>query len=87
MEQTRAERLTGDGPVYALYATITALIDTSRQQNRQPSLTEQAMIRGLRRQTYAMFEADLAQRRDPGADTEAAHPAGLPTDDNHRRPR
>ena len=61
---------------------IGQLIDTARRENRQPTPVEQAMIRGLRRQTYALFETELVRRGDPGADTEATRSAGELTDEN-----
>ncbi len=82
VERARAQHLKGDGPVFALYETIAALIDTARRENRQPTPVEQAMIRGLRRQTYALFETELVRRGDPGADTEATRSAGELTDEN-----
>lgn len=67
-EATRGRRLSGDGPVYALYETVEGILSSARSQQRGPNPTERALIEGIRRRTYAMFEAELARRGDPAAD-------------------
>ncbi len=76
VEAARARYLTGDGPVFALYDTIRAIEDTAATQPRPLTPTEQALVAGTRRRTYAMFEAELARQGDPGADLEAAREGG-----------
>jgi hypothetical protein len=67
-EQERGRHLTGDAPVFALYGTVRALQDTIRAERRYPTTREQALIRGIRRKTFVMFEEQLQQAGDPGAD-------------------
>ncbi|HYN97745.1 MAG TPA: hypothetical protein VES42_28225 [Pilimelia sp.] len=67
-ESERAYYLRGDGPIFALYGTIAALEDQAISEGRPLTQNERAMIHGLRRKTYAMFERELHQRGDPGAD-------------------
>jgi hypothetical protein len=76
VEAERALYVEGEGPVFALYETITAIRDAADKDERELTPTELAMIAGLRRKTYAMFEAELVRRGDPGADVEAAREAG-----------
>lgn len=74
-ERTRAKRRHGDGAVGALYETVQALIDEARSGRRPLTAEELALVKGIVRRTYPMFEAALASRGDPGAD-----PAATPTD-------
>jgi len=67
-EDARAELLHGEGPVYALYETVNALIKDALEQGRALTAEEKALVTGIRRRTYAMFEAELARRGDPAAD-------------------
>jgi hypothetical protein len=67
-EQERGRHLNGDGPVFALYKTVEALQDTIRVERRYPTPQEQALITGIRRRTFVMFEEQLQQAGDPGAD-------------------
>ncbi len=67
-ERNRAELLRGDGPVYALYETVNAMVTDARNSGRVLTPEEKALVRGVRRRTYAMFEAELARRGDPAAD-------------------
>ena len=67
-EDTRAELLRGDGPVFALYETVNALTKDALDSGRDLTDEEKALIKGVRRRTYAMFEAELARRGDPAAD-------------------
>jgi hypothetical protein len=64
VEEYRARRLRGDGPVYALYETINGLEDTSRAEARNLTAEEKALIHSLRLRTHDLFEAELrAQNR------------------------
>jgi hypothetical protein len=76
VEAERAAYVEGEGPIFALYQTIRAIEDASDEEGRELTMTEEALIAGLRRKTYAMFEAELVRRGDPGADVEAAREAG-----------
>ena len=76
VEAERALYVEGEGPIFALYQTIRAIEDASDEEGRELTKTEEALIAGLRRKTYAMFEAELVRRGDPGADVEAAREAG-----------
>jgi hypothetical protein len=67
-EEQRGRRLQGEGPVYALYETVDGIIADAEREHRGPNPTERALIQGIRKRTYAMFEAELAQRGDPAAD-------------------
>lgn len=68
VEFERGRRLSGDAPVFALYETINAILAGAREENRPTTLEEKALIRGLRRKTYRMFEEELRRRGDPAAD-------------------
>lgn len=75
-EHDRGRYLRGDGPVFALYETVRALDETLGRERRYPTPREQALIRGIRRKTFVMFEEELQRAGDPGADpTIAAGPA------------
>jgi len=54
--------------IKALYETVEAILDQARAERRRLTAEENAMVTGLRRRTYAMFERELANRGDPGAD-------------------
>jgi hypothetical protein len=66
VESTRGRFLKGDGPVFALYETIESIIASAEGRRMTPE--ELALIRGLRRKTYRMFEEALRQRGDPAAE-------------------
>jgi hypothetical protein len=72
VEAERGARLTGDGPVFALYETVNAILDAAQAQDRVATPEERALIRGLRRRTYRMFEEELRRRGDPAADPDLA---------------
>ncbi|MGV9764393.1 hypothetical protein [Micromonospora tulbaghiae] len=67
-EHERGRYLSGDGPIFALYETVQAIEDTLRVERRYPTPEEQALIRGVRRRTFVMFEEQLQQAGDPAAD-------------------
>ncbi|MFU8870527.1 hypothetical protein [Micromonospora sp. SL4-19] len=67
-EQDRGRNLRGEGPVFALYETVQAIEETIRQERRYPTPHEQALIKGIRRRTFVMFEEQLQRAGDPGAD-------------------
>jgi hypothetical protein len=76
VEWERALSLEGDGPIFALYDTIRAIEEAADADDRPLTPVEEALVVSTRRRTYAMFEAELARRGDPGADLEAAREAG-----------
>ncbi|MET7748813.1 hypothetical protein [Micromonospora sp. NPDC005367] len=67
-ERERAHYLTGEGPIFALYETVRAITDALAQERRYPTPTEIALIAGVRRRTFVMFEEELQRAGDPGAD-------------------
>ncbi|MEU7710948.1 hypothetical protein AB0B03_03315 [Micromonospora chalcea] len=67
-EHERGRYLHGDGPIFALYETVRAIEDTLQVERRYPTPQEQALIRGVRRRTFVMFEEQLQQAGDPAAD-------------------
>ncbi|MEU2614964.1 hypothetical protein ABZ570_25770 [Micromonospora sp. NPDC007271] len=71
VQRTEAERgryLKGDGPIFALYETVNAIEDVARAEGRPFTAEEAALIAGIRRRTFVMFEEQLQQAGDPGAD-------------------
>ncbi|MDZ5445231.1 hypothetical protein U2F26_21275 [Micromonospora sp. 4G57] len=67
-EHDRGRYLKGEGPVFALYETVRAIEETLGREQRYPTLREQALISGIRRRTFVMFEEALQRAGDPGAD-------------------
>ncbi|MGC1213150.1 MAG: hypothetical protein WA890_18020 [Micromonospora sp.] len=67
-EYERARYLMGEGPVFALYETVKAIEDAADAERRRLTLHEQALIGGIRRKTFVMFEEELQRAGDPGAD-------------------
>jgi hypothetical protein len=68
VETIRAARLTGDGAVFALYETITAIHAAVEAEQRRLTPEEMALLGGLRQRTYRMFEDELARRGNPAAE-------------------
>ncbi|MFU8849672.1 hypothetical protein ACNAW0_01560 [Micromonospora sp. SL1-18] len=71
-EHDRGRYLRGEGPVFALYETVRAIEETLGQERRYPTPHEQALIKGIRRRTFVMFEEQLQRAGDPGADPSIA---------------
>ncbi len=67
-EEYRAHYGLADGPIAALYETVDAIIEVARQEGRGLTKTESAMVRGIRRRTYRMFEEKLRDEGNPAAD-------------------
>jgi hypothetical protein len=67
-------RLTGEGDVHALYETASDIYAMAELEQRRLTPDEMAVLRGLRRQTYRMFEEDLARRGDPAAQPDLVPP-------------
>jgi len=70
VEGERGARLSGDAPVFALYETINSILDTAQSEDRIMTDEERALVTGLRRKTYRMFEEELRRRGDPAAEPE-----------------
>lgn len=70
VERYRGEWLRGEGTVFVLYETVNALVDTVTEERRQYTPEETALIAGIRRRTYKMFEEELRRQGNPAADPE-----------------
>ncbi|MEU3452771.1 hypothetical protein ABZ671_04090 [Micromonospora sp. NPDC006766] len=71
VQRTEAERgryLKGEGPIFALYETVRAIEDVAIAEGRPYTPKEAALVKGIRRRTFVMFEEQLRQAGDPGAD-------------------
>lgn len=68
VESYRAHYLPGDGPIFALYETVDAITDAEERERRCLTDEELALVRGIRRKTFVMFEEQLRRQGDPGAD-------------------
>ncbi|MFI9643906.1 hypothetical protein ACIG87_28315 [Micromonospora sp. NPDC051925] len=71
-EQERARHLEGSGPVHALYETVAAITDMQAREGRYPTSREIALVQGIRRKTFVMFEEQLQRAGVPGADPHLA---------------
>ncbi|WP_446218485.1 hypothetical protein [Micromonospora sp. IBHARD004] len=67
-EFERARYLSGDAPVFALYETVKAIEEAADTERRRLTTQERALISGIRRKTFVMFEEELQRAGDPGAD-------------------
>jgi len=67
-EANRGRLVRGDGPVFALYATVEGIIADAMRDHHDLNPQEKALVQGIRKRTYPMFEAELARRGDPAAD-------------------
>ncbi|MER7889172.1 hypothetical protein ABTX15_05040 [Micromonospora sp. NPDC094482] len=68
VEAYRSRYLSGEGPVFALYETIKAIEEAAERERRDLTVQEIALIRGIRRKTFVIFEEQLQHAGDPGAD-------------------
>ncbi|TDB97101.1 hypothetical protein E1091_08765 [Micromonospora fluostatini] len=68
VERYRARYLSGDGPIFALYETVDAIVAAEERERRRLTPTERAMVHGIRRKTFVMFEEELQRAGHPGAD-------------------
>ncbi|TWH68513.1 hypothetical protein JD77_03506 [Micromonospora olivasterospora] len=68
VEEYRAHYLSGEGPIFALYETVKAIVDAEEREGRYLTETERAIVQGIRRRTFVMFEEELQRAGDPGAD-------------------
>ncbi|MFE9688697.1 hypothetical protein [Micromonospora sp. NPDC005806] len=67
-EEERGRYVKGEGPIFALYETVRAIEDAAIAEQRPYTVEEVALITGIRRRTFVMFEEQLRQAGDPGAD-------------------
>jgi hypothetical protein len=67
-EEERGRYLKGEGPIFALYETVNAIENAAIAEGRPYTMEEAALVRGIRRRTFVMFEEQLQQAGDPGAD-------------------
>lgn len=74
VELTRATRLRGDGPVFALYETVNAIKDLVDAEGRDYTDQEALLLVRLFPKTYRMFEQELAGRGDPAAEPDLLGP-------------
>ncbi|MFF3867045.1 hypothetical protein [Micromonospora sp. NPDC001898] len=74
VEAYRGRHLSGKGPIFALYETVDAIIGAEAREGRRLTEREQALVRGIRRKTFVLFEEQLQQGGDPGADPTIAAP-------------
>ncbi|MDH6462155.1 hypothetical protein M2302_002330 [Micromonospora sp. A200] len=71
-ESLRARYLSGTGPIFALYETVQAIQEAAGAEGRRLAATEIALITGIRRKTFIMFEEQLRSAGDPAADPSLA---------------
>lgn len=61
-EEFRAHYLRGDGPIFALYETITGIYEQREAENRRFSDQERALIRTLRHRTFQMWTEEFERK-------------------------
>ncbi|MEU5938240.1 hypothetical protein ABZ807_03470 [Micromonospora sp. NPDC047548] len=71
-ESQRARYLGGTGPIFALYETVQAIEEAAGAEGRRLAAHEIALISGIRRKTFRMFEEQLRAAGDEGADPSLA---------------
>ncbi|KXK59482.1 hypothetical protein AWW66_23980 [Micromonospora rosaria] len=76
VEWYRARYLSGEGPIFALYETVDAIVAVAEGERRRLTPAEQAMVHGIRRKTFVMFEEELQRAGHPGADPTLARQPG-----------
>ncbi|MFG1802141.1 hypothetical protein ACGFI4_18450 [Micromonospora carbonacea] len=74
VEAYRGYYLRGGGPIFALYETVRAIEDVAAAERRALTTEERALVQGIRRRTFVMFEEQLQREGDPGADPTIAAP-------------
>ncbi|MEV4663386.1 hypothetical protein AB0J85_15730 [Micromonospora echinofusca] len=67
-EHDRGRYLRGAGPIFALYETVNAIVEQADLERRPLTPHESALVAGIRRKTFVMFEEQLQQAGDPAAD-------------------
>ncbi|MFI2714361.1 hypothetical protein ACH495_30005 [Micromonospora sp. NPDC018662] len=68
VEEERGLSLSGEGPIFALYETVRAIDEQATAERRAYTPEEAALVAGIRRRTFVMFEEQLQRAGDPGAD-------------------
>ena len=58
VEAMRARRLSGDGPLYALYQLMNGIEDVAREEGRELAADEERLLAELRRESAALFARD-----------------------------
>lgn len=58
VEATRARRLSGEGPVFALYQLENGIEDVAQEEGRELRPDEEVLLAQLRRESYALFQAE-----------------------------
>ncbi|MBF6437073.1 hypothetical protein [Nocardia cyriacigeorgica] len=64
-EEARRDYLRGEGPIFALYDTISAIFAQRREEQRRLTPEERALIATLYKRTFKMWEDEFA-RQDAG---------------------
>ncbi|WBB72710.1 hypothetical protein O7602_23860 [Micromonospora sp. WMMD1128] len=82
VEEERGLSLRGDGSVFALYETVRAIEEQAVAERRAFTPEEAALVTGIRRRTFVMFEEQLQRAGDPGADPSIA--TAVPGSDTER---
>lgn len=72
VEEYRAYQYGGGGAIAALYETVNAIIDAESREDRYLTDDEVALVKGIRRKTFRMFEEKLENEGDPAADPSLA---------------
>ncbi|SCL52191.1 hypothetical protein [Micromonospora peucetia] len=67
-EHDRGRYLRGAGPIFALYETVGAIVEQADLERRPLTPHESALVMGIRRKTFVMFEEQLQRAGDPAAD-------------------
>ncbi|MBB5111725.1 hypothetical protein AB0K27_15395 [Micromonospora echinospora] len=68
VEQLRGRHLRGEGEIFALYDRVRAINEQALAEKRNYTADEAALVNGIRRRTFVMFEEQLQRAGDPGAD-------------------
>jgi hypothetical protein len=68
VERLRGRYLRGEGEIFALYETVRALEAPAVAERRPFTTEEAALVTGIRRRTFVMFEEQLQRAGDPAAD-------------------
>jgi hypothetical protein len=68
IEHDRGRYLRGSGPIFALYETVSAIEEQADAERRPLTPVEAALVKGIRRKTFVMFEEELRRAGDPAAD-------------------
>ncbi|MFG1887427.1 hypothetical protein ACGFIR_06095 [Micromonospora sp. NPDC049051] len=67
-EHDRGRYLRGTGSIFALYETVGAILEQADLERRPLTPHESALVAGIRKRTFVMFEEQLQQAGDPAAD-------------------